>query len=456
MLIRGNIEGSDVMLNQLILKLMDPMLDETMVEMLTREYADNPLMLATVAEKLSTRAIIEAGMRAESGKALERPLGSPIVLAPWHQILLNSKQLFALPTNDPKKIQTTTVIGPNAKKPLVLDMPIMITGMSYGGSISLPLKMAIAKGTAMVGTSTNTGESSVTDEERDNAKFLIGQYNRGGRLTSPEQLKLVDAIEIQFGQGAFGGAAYQTTKAKVMDDHLRGAWNLEEGQDSVIYPRFPNVNSQQDIINLVKGLKNAYDVPVGIKIAASDYIENELEVIAQTQADFIAIDGFEGGTSGAPPTLADNVGLPSLYALVRAVDWLTNHDCKEKFSLIIAGGLATPGHFLKAIALGADAVYIGSIALMATLQTQMTKALPQHPPPQLALYTGKLKDELDIDEAARSLANFLRSCVSEMKKTVQVTGKHAIKELDRTDLVTVNKDLSDFVGIRYAGSHRET
>ena len=444
------------MLNQIMLKLMNTMLDETMVEMLTRDYADNPLVMATAAEKLSMRAFIESGMRATSGTELKRPLGSPVVLAPWHEILFSSKQLFGMPTDDPQKVETKTIIGPRAKKPLVLDIPIMVSGMSYGGSVSLPFKIALAKGTAAVGTSTNTGESSVTDEERDYSKFLIGQYNRGGRLTSPEQLGLVDAIEIQFGQGAYGGAAYQSTKAEDMDDHLRGAWNLGEGQDSVIYPRFPNVNSQDDIIRLVNTIKDAYDVPVGIKIAATDYIELELEVISKTNADFISIDGLEGGTAGAPPTLSDNVGIPSLYALVRAVDWLTNRGLREQFSIIISGGLSTPGHFLKALALGADAVYIGSIAIMAALHTQMTKALPQHQPPQLALYTGKLKNELDIDEAARSLANFLRSCVAEMKLAVQVIGKQALRELNRNDLVTVNKDFAEFAGIRYAGSHRQT
>ena len=118
------------MLNQIMLKLMNTMLDETMVEMLTRDYADNPLVMATAAEKLSMRAFIESGMRATSGTELKRPLGSPVVLAPWHEILFSSKQLFGMPTDDPQKVETKTIIGPRAKKPLVLDIPIMVSGMS--------------------------------------------------------------------------------------------------------------------------------------------------------------------------------------------------------------------------------------------------------------------------------------------------------------------------------------
>jgi methylamine---glutamate N-methyltransferase subunit C len=424
------------------------------VNMLTSKYEENPFVMTTIADKLSPRAIIEAGMRAQTGKPINRPIGSPVVLSPWYQLLLNSRQLFELPTESINQVNTKTVIGPNAKKPLMLDMPIMLTGMSYGGSLSLKMKMAIAKGTSMAGTSTNTGESAVTNEERDNANLLIGQYNRGMRLSSEEQLQRLDAIEIQLGQGAWGGAAEITTKAQDIGDHLQEAWHLKDGEDSTIKPRFPNVQSSEDIINLVNGLKEKYDVPVGVKIGGTDFIEYEMEVIAKTNADYIAIDGSEGGTAGAPPTLEDHIGLPTLHSLVRAVDWLEENKARERFSLIVSGGLTTPGHFLKAIALGADAVYIGSIALMATLQSQMAKALPKYPPPQIALYSGKLKEELDVDEAAKDLAKFLTSCNEEMKAAVQVIGKQSIKELNREDLVSVDKDLAEFIGIRFAGSHR--
>lgn len=444
------------MIEKLMLGLLDPLMDATLNNMLTSEYAENPFLMTSIANKLTPYAMIEAGMRAQTGKSIDRPLGSPNVLSPWNQILLNPRQLSELPTTSPNQTQVKTVIGKNAKKPLKLDTPIMITAMSYGGSLSLQMKSAIAKGSAMAGTSTNTGESGLTREERDNANFLIGQYNRGMRLKE-EDLKHFDAIEIQFGQGAWGGAAEITdTSEKIGDDeHLRDTWGLKEGESSTIHPRFPNINSQDDIIKLVNDIKDKVDVPVGVKIAGSDFIELDLEIIAKTNADFITIDGSEGGTAGAPTTLEDHIGLPTLYSLVRAVDWLQEHGLRERFSLIIAGGLSTPGHFLKAIALGADAVYIGTIALVAALQSQMAKALPKYPPTQIAIYSGKLKEELDIDEAAEHLFNFLKSCNEELKAAVQVVGKHDIHELNRDDLVTVDKDLAQFMGIRYAGSHRK-
>ncbi|HWJ02195.1 MAG TPA: FMN-binding glutamate synthase family protein, partial [Verrucomicrobiae bacterium] len=442
------------MLGWLTMKLMDPLMDDAMLKMLTEDYPDNPFLMMTIAEKITPRAMIEACMRAEKGTELERPLGSPVVLSPWEQILMNPRQLFELPTPSLNDISTKTVIGPRAKRPLELDIPIMITGMSYGGSLSLQMKMALAKGAAKAGTSTNTGESAVTNEERDNARYLIGQYNRGGWLSSREQLERLDAIEVQLGQGAFGGAVESTVKSDYIGEHLRDAWHVDKGQDATIYARMPNVNSTQGIIDLINQLKTQYEVPVGIKIAGSDYIEYELEVIGQTEADFITIDGSEGGTAAAPPTLEDNVGLPTLHSLVRAVNWLEENRLRDKFSLIIAGGLKTPGHFLKALALGADAVYIGSIAVIAALQSQMTKALPQAPPPQLAMYTGRLNDKLDIEEAALHLANFLKSCVAEMKLAVQAVGKTSVQELNRSDLVCMDKDLSEFIGIRFAATSR--
>lgn len=444
-----------MLLSWMMMKMLDPMADEAMAKMFTEDYPDNPFLMVTVMEKLSPRAMFEAAMRAEVGKELTRPLGSPIVLSPWDKILLNPRQLFQLPNPDYTQVDTKTIIGPTAKKPLQLDIPIMITGMSYGGSLSLLIKMALAKGAAMVGTSTNTGESAVTNEERDAAKYLIGQYHRGGQLSGQEQLSRLDAIEIQLGQGAWGGAVDEPMPATMIGRHLRQAWHLEEGQGNTIYARMPGKQTPQDYIKMVNSMKEQYDVPVGVKIAGTDYIEYELAVIAQTKADYIVVDGSEGGTAAANPTLQDSVGLPTFHTLIRTIDWLQDNNLRDRFSVIVTGGMTTPGHFLKAMALGADAVYIGTIALMAAMHVQALKTLPQAPPSQLALYTGKMTDKLDVDIAANHLANFLKSCTVEMQLAAQAVGKQALKDLDRSDLVAVENDLAEFAGIRYAGSHRQ-
>lgn len=443
------------MMNWILMKIMNPATDDVTRAMLTQDYPTNPFEIVTVADKLSPRAIVEAGMRAQTGKALQRPFGSPVVRSPWDDILLTPRQLFQLPTAALDEISTATVIGKSAKKPLNLDIPIMITGMSYGGSLSLKLKMALAKGSAMAGTSTNTGESAVAPETRSLAKYLVGQYNRGGWLTSREQLGVLDAIEIQLGQGAFGGAVESTMQSATIGQHLRETWHLKEGQDATVRARMPGVSSPRDIVDLVNNLKSAHDIPVGVKLAGSDFLENELAVIAQTNADFIVIDGAEGGTAVAPPTLEDDLGLPTLYGLVRAVDWLKEQGIRDRFSVIAAGGLRTPGHFLKALAIGADTVYIGSIAVLAAVHTQVVKILPKAVPAQMVLYDGKYSDKLDVYQAATSLANFLKSCTEEIKLALQALGKRSVHELAREDLVTTCKDLAEFMNIRYAGSRRK-
>ena len=120
-----------------------------------------------------------------------------------------------------------------------------------------------------------------------------------------------------------GGCRTSTRmKAEQIGEHLRKAWHLEEGQDATIYSRMPGKNSTQDYIKMINEMKAQYDVPVGVKIAGTDYIEYELAVIAQTNADYIVVDGSEGGTAAANPTLQDNVGLLTFHTLVRTIDWL--------------------------------------------------------------------------------------------------------------------------------------
>jgi glutamate synthase domain-containing protein 2 len=431
-------------------KMMDMMMDHYAKRMMQDPYTENLFSFVTIMQKLTPRAIFEAGMRAESGKPLSRPLGSPIVLSEWEKILLNPVHMFKLPTQDGVQIQAGTTIGPRAKKPLKLEIPILISGMSYGGALSLKAKIALARGASMAGTATNSGEAPLIDEERQEAKFFIGQYNRGGWMNTDEQLSQLDAIEVQLGQGA-QAAARMGMKSHQIGEDLRKAKKLKPGEDAVIHTRLPGVNSTQEIIELIQRLKKTYDVPVGIKIAATHFMEKELDVAIEAGVDYFVVDGSEAGTHGGPTTLQDDVGLPTLFALARTVHHLENRGVKEDISVIVAGGLTTPGHFLKAMAIGADAIYIGSIALVAMMQTQMEKAIPTEPPSQIPLYLGKFKEDLNVEEGAEHLAKFLKSCVDEMKQVAYALGKTDLAQFNRRDLVSVDPHLAEVIGIDYAG-----
>lgn len=200
-------------------------------------------------------------------------------------------------------------------------------------------------------------------------------------------------------------------------------------------------------------LRKDYGVPVGLKFAATHYLEKELDIAVEAGVDYIVIDGSEAGTHGGPTILQDDVGLPTLHALSRTIKHLDKLGARDYTSVIAAGGLVNPGHFLKAMALGANAVYIGSIALIAMLQTQMNKALPFEPAPQVPLYLGKFKEDLNIEKAAEHLAKFLKSCVEE--SAAYALGKTDLAQFTRDDMVCVDKDFW-FLDLDFAGfSHEE-
>lgn len=437
------------MLSRIVHRIINTVADSVVNRMVKDPYTENIFSFLTVAQKLSTRAIVEAGMRAERGKPIQRPLGSPIVLSRWEQLLFNPVHLYRMPTPDDKKIETQTIIGPNAKKPLRLKIPILITGMSFGGALSLQAKIALAKGAALLGTATNSGEAPLVKEEREEAKYFIGQYNRGGWMNDHESLSQLDAIEIQLGQGAQAAAPLKTP-AKKIDEPYRERFGLAKGEDAVIHSRLKEVNRPEDFPPLVQHLRKTYGVPVGLKTCATHYLEEEIDRALEGEIDFIVVDGAEGGTHGGPTILQDDVGLPTLVALSRTVRHLQKRGVKKQVSVIAAGGLTTPGHFLKAMALGADAVYIGSIALVGMLQSQLNIATPFEPPVQTVLYQGKYKEDLDIDEAARHLVNFITSCVEEMKLVAYTLGKTDLHQVQKSDLVSMDRELARALGVDYA------
>lgn len=421
---------------------------EIWTKIVSDNYTRNLFAMVPVMQKIGIRAMVEANLRATDGEVLDRPLGSPVVLSPWEKLLLNPVHLHRFPVDDQEEIDTSTTIGPQAERPLKLAIPVMIAGMSWGSALSLNIKVALAKAASMTGTATNTGEAPLLKEERQAAKYLVGQYSRGGLINKPEDLKQLDAIEIQVGQGA-QGAAPVFQPSRFIGEDIRDLTNSPEGKPSKIPTRLKGVSSQADFYQLVMDLKQ-YGVPVGVKFAATDYLETELKIMVDAGVDYVVVDGAEAGTHAGPTILQDDLGLPTLIALARTANYLEDLGVRDRVSIIAAGGLTTPGHFLKAKALGADAVYIGTIALIALLHSQMTKALPFEPPTQIALYTGVFKDELDEAKAAENLANFLHSCQEEMRMACYAMGKNSIFAVNRGDLCSVDKDLAALCRIRWA------
>lgn len=421
--------------------------DKAITRMVRDQYIENLSEMMAVGQKVGAVNAMELVMRAAGGHPPARPLGSYLHLSPWNQLLFNPVHLFRMPTPESVGVSTAVTIGPRARRPMTIAIPIMIAGMSFGGALSKKAKLALAQGASMAGTATNTGEAGLMEEERQAAQLLIGQYNRGGWLNRPEKYKRLDAIEIQLGQGAQGSTPQRTT-AKNIGPDFREVFELDDGEDAVIRSRLPEVQSAADFVALVQRLRSETGVPVGLKIAATHHLEKELEIALDAEVDFITVDGAEGGTHGGAPILQDDLGLPTLFAVSRAANFLARHGATREVTLIATGGLITPGHMLKAMALGADAVYIGTAAVMAAIGDQIREAAPFEPPTSLVVYTGKMTDALDVDHSARNLLRFLNACVTEMEMISLTLGRTSLQDIGRGDLCCVDPALSRALGIQ--------
>ena len=227
--------------------------------------------------------------------------------------------------------------------------------------------------------------------------------------------------------------------------------DIHPGESGIIYSRQPAVSHPDDLKMIVDYLRDLTGgVPIGVKFAFSDYLEDDIDICLEAGVDFLALEGAEAATIGAPPILEDDFGLPTLIGLCRAVEHLKQKDPDGRVSLITGGGFTNPGHYLKAIALGADAVYLGTMALFAAAHTQVLKAVPLEPPTQVALYRGTAAGRYNYKKGAESLYKYLTSCTAEMQEGVRALGKRAISDVNRDDLVALDEHTSSITGLPLA------
>ncbi len=413
--------------------------DSALKKLMTKPYDKNMYELISSAGRIGLQTIVETNLRSEEGKVIERPMGSPKQFPNLDELIFTISQLYTMPTPLEQTIDTRVTIGKKAKKPFVIDMPIMITAMAYGEALSAKAKVALAKGSAMAGISTNSGEGPFLPEERKAAKHLIYLYNRGDWGKTPEIMRQCDGIEIQLGQGAYGGVGH-VIKADKIDRELRKAFKYPKGKDAVANSRQPEVQRPEDLAKLVHKLRDiGQGIPIGVKVAAGKYLEADLDWICNAGVDFIALEGAEAATKGSSPILQDDFGVPLVFAVTRAADWLQKHNFSDSVSLIAGGKIRTPADMLKACALGADACYIGAIALFAISHTQVLKPLPFEPPTELIWYKARYAKKFNVNEGAKALHNFLIACKEEIDEAIKSLGKTSLKEVNREDLMALTE-----------------
>lgn len=431
------------------------------------EFKLNANWNAEVIKNITKQA--ETGGMLLTGMGCDKPY--PIY---WDHILLNASQVTN-PSIDPLRepMELRTYIGrkpdkveldylqkePNLKTTLSpqlkLETPILFSAMSYG-SISLNACKSLAKAAREIGTFYNTGEGGLHKELYKYSANTIVQVASGRFGVHREYLEAAAAIEIKIGQGAKPGIGGHLPGEKVSEE-ISQTRMIPVGTDALSPAPHHDIYSIEDLRQLIFALKEAtrYKKPVGVKISAVHNVAPIASGIVRAGADFVAIDGLRGGTGAAPTVVRDNVGIPTELAIAVVDQRLREEGIRNQASLIAAGGIRSSSDVIKAIALGADAVYIGTASLVA-----MGCSLCQR------CYTGKcnwgiatqdpyLTKRLNPDIGTRRLVNLLRAWSLEIKEMLGGMGINAIESLrgNREQLRGVGLSDTDLklLGIKPAG-----
>jgi glutamate synthase domain-containing protein 2 len=343
-------------------------------------------------------------------------------------------------------VNLQTILGPTAGQPLVIETPVYITHMSFG-ALSKEVKIALARGSAGVRTAMCSGEGGILEESMASAHRYIFEYVPNKYSATDENLRNSDAIEIKFGQSVKPGMGGHLPGAKVTED-IAGARGFPPGQDIISPSRFPEIENRDDLKKLVAELRErSAGRPIGIKVAAG-HVEKDLEFALFARPDFITIDGRPGATGAAPKFVKDATSVPTIYALHRARRYLDSVGA-EGVSLVITGGLRISADFIKALAMGADAVAIGTAALMACCCQQYRVCNSGKCPVGCTTQDADLRSRLNIDISAQRVENFLRVSSEELREFCRLTGHGDVKDFGVDDLCTTNSEISGHTDIEH-------
>jgi methylamine---glutamate N-methyltransferase subunit C len=363
---------------------------------------------------------------------------------------------------------TDVVLGTRyAKKPITLKIPITIAGMSFG-ALSASAKEALGRGASIIGTSTTTGDGGMTPEEREHSALLVYQVLPSRYGMDPDQLRKADAIEVVVGQGAKPGGGGMLLGQKI-SDRVAEMRTLPKGIDQRSACRHPDWTGSDDLTIKIEELREITDweKPVYVKVgAARPYYDTALAVKAG--ADVVVVDGMQGGTAATQDVFIEHVGIPTLAAIHPAVKALQDLNMHRKVQLIISGGIRSGADVAKALALGADAVSIGTAALIALgdnhprweaeyrkLGTTAGCYDDWHEgrdPAGITTQDPELTKQLDPVAAGRRLANYLTVLTLECQTLARANGKSHVRNLEPEDLVALTVEAAAMAQVPLAGT----
>jgi glutamate synthase domain-containing protein 2 len=395
------------------------------------------------------------GHMAETGHYYLEGKGTTRQFLNMDDLLFMPGQIAVQPLLDDAPVKTEIVLGKNSPRAILLNIPILNAGMSFG-ALSREAKIALAKASRIVGGIANTGEGGMLDEEREFAERITLQYASGRFGVDPSRLKLVDMIEIKISQGAKPGMGGKLPGKKVTDEIAR-IRQIPPGKMAESPSRHKDIETPQDLSKKIAWLREITDgKPISLKFVGG-HLQKDLDAIFSQDniPDVLVIDGGEGGTGAAPVFTKDHVGLPLVYSLPRVVDYLHKNGLREKVTLIAAGGIRHAADVAKAIALGAEAVYMAGALKIAMGCKYIRECHLGTCPYGIATQDRRLRKRLDVDLAAQRVANFIRAATEEVKTFARICGKDDIHKLVKDDLRAIDPEVARITGVEMASGGKE-
>lgn len=369
-------------------------------------------------------------------------------LPQWKDIQFLPAQLATRPLLDEDHVNTQAVIGPGAKKPLVLEMPLFVSDMSFG-ALSREAKIALAKGAELAGTGICSGEGGMLPAEQENNSRYFYELASAQFGFTWDKLDKVQAFHFKAGQGAKTGTGGHLPGSKVSAE-IAAVRGLNQGETAISPATFPNFHGVEDFKRFADEVRERTGgIPIGFKLAAS-HIEADLQFALAVDVDYIILDGRGGGTGSAPTVLRDNINVPTIPALARARTFLDQAGARE-VSLVITGGLRIAEDFAKALMLGADAIAVSNSALQAIGCLGMRACGSNNCPVGIATQKESLRSRLIIDQSAKQLHNYFSATNDLIKVIARSCGYSHINQFNQNDLSTFNRDTYELTGIHYAG-----
>ncbi|MDA8016041.1 MAG: glutamate synthase-related protein [Thermoanaerobaculia bacterium] len=417
------------------------------------EYLGNYADVHGVPEEPHNQLIQELaknGLRKVGHHGPVQAMGVPRQELPsWDDLQFVTAQLARVPLLDDEDVGTELVIGPEAKRPLVLKIPIFVSDMSFG-ALSEEAKVALARGAELAGTGICSGEGGMLpDEQTANSRYFYELASARFGF-SMDKLKRVQAFHFKGGQGAKTGTGGHLpgnkVKGKIAD--VRG---LEPGQSAVSPSRFPDWSHTSDFRDFSEQVRDETGgIPIGFKLSAQ-HIEDDIDAALDIGCDYVILDGRGGGTGAAPLIFRDHISVPTLPALARARRHLDRRGKSGSMTLIITGGLRTPADFAKALALGADGIAVSNSAIQAIGCLGMRACHTNNCPVGIATQKENLRERLDVAVSAKRLANFFEASVELMKLLARACGHRHLNQFRLSDLTTWKRDVAHLTGVEYGG-----